>query len=93
MAAINLLRPEQSTNTVYLPYVSPANAAATIIQRAYSTYLINATDTNLIIARLRKQIKKELNNSIVQINELLNNNIGTVTGNIVGDNRLLDDNG
>jgi len=90
-ATINLLRPKQSTNTVYLPYVSPANAAATIIQRAYSTY-INATDTDLIIARLRKQIKKELNNSIVQNNELLNNNIGTVTGNIVGDNRLLDDN-
>jgi hypothetical protein len=90
-ATINLLRPKQSTNTVYLPYVSPANAAATIIKRAYSTY-INATDTDLIIARLRKQIKKELNNSIVQNNELLNNNIGTVTGNIVGDNRLLDDN-
>jgi hypothetical protein len=39
MAAINLLRPEQSTNTVYLPYVSPANAAATIIQRAYTKYI------------------------------------------------------
>jgi hypothetical protein len=39
MAAINLLRPEQSTNTVYLPYVSTANAAATIIQRAYTKYI------------------------------------------------------
>jgi len=38
-AAINLLRPEQSTNTVYLPYVSTANAAATIIQHAYTKYI------------------------------------------------------
>ena len=38
MAAINLLRPEQTTKTVYLPYVSTANAAATIIQRAYVKY-------------------------------------------------------
>jgi hypothetical protein len=38
MAAINLLRPEQTTNTVYLPYVSTANAAATIIQHAYTKY-------------------------------------------------------
>ena len=37
--AINLLRPEQSTNTVYLPYVSTANAAATIIQHAYTKYI------------------------------------------------------
>jgi hypothetical protein len=39
MAAINLLRPEQSTNTDYLPYVSTANAAATIIQHAYTKYI------------------------------------------------------
>ena len=38
-AAINLLRPEQPTNTVYLPYVSTANAAATIIQHAYTKYI------------------------------------------------------
>jgi hypothetical protein len=38
-AAINLLRPEQITNTIYLPYVSTANAAATIIQRAYVKYI------------------------------------------------------
>ena len=40
-AAINILRPEQSTNNVYLPYVSTANAAATIIQHAYTTKYIN----------------------------------------------------
>jgi hypothetical protein len=39
MAAINLLRPEQITNTIYLPYVSTANAAATIIHRAYIKYI------------------------------------------------------
>jgi hypothetical protein len=39
LAAINLLQPEQSTNTVYLPYVSNANAAATIIQHAYTKYI------------------------------------------------------
>ena len=38
-AAINILRPEQSTNNVYLPYVSTANAAATIIQHAYTKYI------------------------------------------------------
>ena len=38
-AAINLLRPEQPTTTVYLPYVSTANAAATIIQHAYTKYI------------------------------------------------------
>jgi len=38
-AAINLLRPDQSTNTVYLPYVSTANAAATILQHAYTKYI------------------------------------------------------
>jgi hypothetical protein len=38
-ATINILRPEQSTNTVYLPYVSTANAAATIIQHAYTKHV------------------------------------------------------
>ena len=38
-AAINLLRPEQSTTTAYQPYVSTANAAATIIQHAYTKYI------------------------------------------------------
>jgi len=37
-ATINLLRPEQCTNTVYLPYVSPNNAAAKIIQHAYTKH-------------------------------------------------------
>ena len=35
-APINLLRPKQPTTTVYLPYVSTANAAAKIIQHAYT---------------------------------------------------------
>jgi hypothetical protein len=34
-AAIQLLRPEQSTTDVYLPYISHANAAAKIIQQPY----------------------------------------------------------
>jgi len=38
-AAINQLRPEQPTTTVYLPYVSTANATATIIQHAYTKYI------------------------------------------------------
>ena len=38
-ATINLLRPEQSTNTVYLPYISTATAAARIIQHAYTKHV------------------------------------------------------
>ena len=38
-ATINLLRPEQSTNNVYLPYVSTATAAAIIIQHAYAKHV------------------------------------------------------
>ena len=34
-AAINLLRGQPTNNCVYLPYVSPATAAAKIIQHAY----------------------------------------------------------
>jgi hypothetical protein len=83
-----------------------ANAAATIIQRAYITYInmklqssidhhqLNTTLISIHNERLQaiSHSLKELHR-ILQINELLNNNIGTVTGNIVGDNRLLDDNG
>ena len=36
---LGLLRPEQPTTNVYLPYVSTANAAATIIQHAYTKYI------------------------------------------------------
>jgi hypothetical protein len=102
-ATINLLRPEQSTNTVYLPYVSPANAAATIIQRAYSTYInttshssINHHQLNTAPLSLRETMIADYHCFNMQMKAIfneLNNNIGTVTGNIVDDNRLLDDNG
>ena len=123
-AAINLLRPEQSTNNVYLPYVSTANAAATIIQHAYTKYINHVMPHHHVTTNAPTQLEDKFeaimqafnsrfediqrdNNS--QLDEFkhkiiakldnyksiakLDNYTNTATDNIVGDNRLLDDNG
>jgi hypothetical protein len=86
-AAINLLRPQQSTNTVYLPYVSTANAAALITQQPAPTQLDD------IMRDITDEIKLDHNTRFDKIIAKLDNNIDTAIDNIVGDNRLLEDNG
>jgi len=96
-AAINLLRPEQPTTTVYLPYVSTANAAATIIQHAYTKYInhvmphhhhhvtTNAPiQLNDIYTIIERAVERAFNNNIIQ---------HAVERAIMGDNQLLEDNG
>ena len=96
-AAINLLRPEQPTTTVYLPYVSTANAAATIIQHAYTKYInhvmphhhhdvtTNApTQLHDIYTIIERAIERAFNNDIIQ---------HAVERAFMGDNQLLEDNG
>ena len=103
-AAITLLRPEQSTNTVCLPYVSTANAAATIIQHAYTKYINHAmphhhqhvttnapTQLNDKLDAIMRAINSRFDDIIRKYK--LDNYTNTATDNIVGDDRLLDDNG
>ena len=107
-AAINLLRPEQSTNTVYLPYISTANAAATIIQHAYTKYINHVmphhhhhvtTNAPTQLEDKFEAIMQAFNSRFEDILKnyksiaKLDNYTNTATDNIVGDNRLLDDNG
>ena len=141
-AAINLLRPEQSTNTVCLPYVSTANAAATIIQHAYTKYInhvmphhhhhhvttnaptqldgmldailraintgfndIKLNNNTIVNTRFDKIIAKLDNYKLTAKDKFiakldnyksiakLDNYTNAATDNIVGDDRLLDDNG
>ena len=101
-AAINLLRPEQSTNTVYLPYVSTANAAATIIQHAYTKYINHVMPHHHVTTNAPTQLEDKFEVIMRAINSRfddiirkckLDNYTNTATDNIVGDDRLLDDNG
>ena len=109
-AMINLLRPEQSTNTLYLPYISTANDAATIIQHAYTKHInhfmphhhhhvtTNApTQLNNImratITDYNTQFDTQFDNIIAKLESIIQRAAVHATDNIVGDNRLLDDNG
>jgi hypothetical protein len=101
---INLLQPEQSTNTVYLPYVSPANAAATIIQHAYHFMphhhhhvTTNApTQLNNIMRAtftdVNTQFDTQFDKIIAKLESIIQCAAVHATDNIVGDHQLLDDN-
>jgi hypothetical protein len=119
-AAINILRPEQATNTLYLPYISTANAAATIIQHAYTKYInhfiphhhhhvttnaptqlddiMQATitdnnsqfDTQFEDNIIQRIAKLDIDNIVLRAFECACKH---ALDNIVGDNRLLEDNG
>jgi flagellar capping protein FliD len=71
-AAINLLRPEQPTNTVYLPYVSTANAAATIIQHAYTKYINHVMPHHHVTTNAPTQFEDKLDAIMRAITTRLN---------------------
>jgi len=109
-AAINLLRPEQATNTLYLPYVSTANAAATIIQHAYTKYINHVmpyhhhhVTTNAptqlddimraTITDNNTRFDTRFDENIAKLDNIIQRAVERAIDNIVGDNRLLEDNG
>ena len=79
-AAINLLRPEQPTTNVYLPYVSTANAAATIIQHAYTKYI------NHVIPQHHHHVTINAPTQLDDIYNIIQRAVGRSINNIVGDN-------
>ena len=89
-AAINLLRPEQSTNTVYLPYVSTANAAATIIQHAYTKY-INHVMPNHHHHNVTKNAPSQLDDKLDIIMRAMNKRFDAINNRFDDINNLFDD--
>ena len=76
-AAINLLRPEQPTTTVYLPYVSTANAAATIIQHAYTKYINHVMPHHHVTTNAPTQLEDKFEvimRAITNITTIIDNN-------------------
>jgi len=84
---LGLLRPEQPTTNVYLPYVSTANAAATIIQHAYTKYI------NHVIPQHHHHVTINALTQLDDIYNIIQRAVERAVNNIVNDNRLLDDNG
>ena len=76
-AAINLLRPEQPTTTAYQPYVSTSNAAATIIQHAYTKYINHAMPHHHVTTNAPTQLEDKFEvimRAITNITTIIDNN-------------------
>jgi hypothetical protein len=90
-AAINLLRPEQPTTTAYQPYVSTANAAATIIQHAYTKYINHVMPHHHVTTNAPTQFEDKFDAIMRAFNSRFDDIIWKYKlDNIVGDNRLLE---
>ena len=76
-AAINLLRPEQPTTTAYQPYVSTSNAAATIIQHAYTKYINHVMPHHHVTTNAPTQLEDKFEvimRAITNITTIIDNN-------------------